>query len=444
MATQTPAAVDSSRRLRRVLAAATALVTLALSAPLVFLIPPGEAPDEPAHLAYVDHLLRERSLPAVSEAGPDGYESYQPPLAYVAMAASAAAAGHRAIDYPFARDPAFTFGGAVRRMILQPEPSARVERALAAVRAARSANLLWGAIASGATLLLCLRLASGPWIALAAGAPFCVAPQLLFASATATNDALLVALAALTLAALARVLSSVGSAASAAAASTSAGLALGVKASAAVLAPAVLLTAIALAVRRRGRSAAALVIPGLALTLTWVALNLARSGAAIPVPTAWESVHVGTLARLVSEPWWIVQVWVGFWAKLGWFNVPLPMAAYLLFVPATVLAAVGVATPFTRAHPESRERAVLAALTFVVAANLALLVVYLLTVDWQPQGRYLLPSLPALAGLATAGLDSLRSRFALLGSRLPALAAVSLMLALAGAVLTLRQSALVY
>ena len=439
MATADAIAGEEHHRARRLLPIAAAVITLLLAAPLVLLIPPGEAPDEPAHLAYVDHLLRERVLPPLSDARVDGYESFQPPLAYAAMAGSAATAGHEAIGYPFERDPRFRFGGPVRRMFLAPPASPDADRALAAVRAARSANLLWGAIASGATFLLALRIASSAWLAIAAAAPFCLAPQLLFASATATNDALLSALSALALAALARALAA-GSAASSSAVSTGAGLALGAKASAAALAPAILLAAVVFAFRRRWLRLSALLLPGLLLTAGWLALNLARAGTPFPhVPTGWAGAQAGTLARLVAEPWWVVQVWVGFWAKLGWFNVPLPMAAYLMFVPATLLAAAGVATLVGR-----RPSLLAGALALVVVANAALLVVYLLTVDWQPQGRYLLPSLPALAGLATLGLESMRSRSGRVARHLPALAAISLALALAGVLLTLRQAAAVY
>ncbi|MGH9456887.1 MAG: DUF2142 domain-containing protein [Thermoanaerobaculia bacterium] len=399
-----------------------ALLTLAFAAPLVWLVPPGEAPDEPAHLAYVDHLLRHGELPPV---GPnEGYENYQPPLAYLAMAAGVAVSGHASIDYPFVRDPSFQFAGPKKRMFLP------VDDDPGAVHSARAANLLGGAIASAATFLLCLRLASSAWIAVAAAAPFCLAPQLLFASATATNDALLAALSALALLTLARVLEA-ASGPAAAGASASAGLAFGAKASAAALAPAIVFAGIVLALRRRWREVGFLLVPAAVLTTGWVTLNLARAGTIVPrLPTGWESAHAGTLARLMTEPWWIVQVWVGFWAKLGWFNVPLPMAAYLLFVPATMLAAAGLTACLSRRDA--------AALALVVVANAALLVVYLLTVDWQPQGRYLLPSLPALAGLATIGLERVRPR------RDRAFAIALLAFALAAAILTLRQAAIVY
>src|SRR5437762_12724461 len=49
-------------------------------------VPPWEAPDEPAHFAYAAHLLDARALPRmVVGAGPT--EAHQPPLYYLLAAA---------------------------------------------------------------------------------------------------------------------------------------------------------------------------------------------------------------------------------------------------------------------------------------------------------------------------------------------------------------------
>jgi hypothetical protein len=82
------------------------------------------------------------------------------------------------------------------------------------------------------------------------------------------------------------------------------------------------------------------------------------------------------------------------------------------------------------------------ALVHRVGANLLLVVVYLVRIDWQPQGRYLFPALPALAGLAAPGLrriadDPRWPRFLMLGL-LPLLLASALGLALLGISAILR------
>lgn len=416
------------------LAVVAGLLAAALAAPLVFLVPPGEAPDEPAHLAYVDHVARTGTLPR--EGSLDrrfDYERFQPPLAYLGMAAAVRLAGHHGVTYPFAPDPAFRFSGDGARAFLTPPKSAAVREGRIAVRAARAANLPWGALCAAATLLLCLRLVGDPWLAVAAAAPFALAPQLLFAAGTANNDALLAVCTAAALLGLAALLGDEPRPAPAVGASAAAGLAVGVKASAAALAPAVGVAAVVLAARRRWRILAALAIPGAVLAVVFAWLSVARTGTVMPsLPSGWGGATAGTLSRLVAEPWWAVQVWVGLWAKLGWFNLPLPRLAYIAFAPPTLLAGVGAATLLVKA----RRSGVVALLAATVAANLGLLLLYMLRVDWQPQGRYLLPSLPALAGLAAAGLAALDARWP---GRLPkrALACAAVTLAVGMAVLTL-------
>jgi len=51
-------------------------------------------------------------------------------------------------------------------------------------------------------------------------------------------------------------------------------------------------------------------------------------------------------------------------------------------------------------------------LVAVVVTNIITLVAFMARVDWQPQGRYLLPSIVAAAGLCTLGLDRFRDTLA--------------------------------
>ena len=57
------------------------------------------------------------------------------------------------------------------------------------------------------------------------------------------------------------------------------------------------------------------------------------------VPPSWGG-GGGSPGALITEPGWLVTLWLGTWAKLGWFNVhlPIPLYAWFLF-PATALAA---------------------------------------------------------------------------------------------------------
>ncbi len=53
----------------------------------VFLVPPGEAPDEPAHVAYADFVAKNLELPYQYEAETRRPEGHQPPLYYMVCAA---------------------------------------------------------------------------------------------------------------------------------------------------------------------------------------------------------------------------------------------------------------------------------------------------------------------------------------------------------------------
>jgi 4-amino-4-deoxy-L-arabinose transferase-like glycosyltransferase len=70
---------------KRGLAALLALY-LALAAGFAAVTPFGRAPDETAHALYVEHLVRERSLPVLRREQRGAYEFHQPPLYYLLAA----------------------------------------------------------------------------------------------------------------------------------------------------------------------------------------------------------------------------------------------------------------------------------------------------------------------------------------------------------------------
>ena len=154
-----------------------------LGSAYAWLVPVGEAPDEPAHLAVVDHLVRERALPSVQpDAGPLAYESYQPPLDYLVSAGLLQAFHGRAVEYPFVASPDLDFHRPGSRAFLPHTGSGEQARA---IRWLRIARLFWGAL----TVFFVCRTArlvtsSGTDRAIYAVAPFVFCPQLLFNAAT--------------------------------------------------------------------------------------------------------------------------------------------------------------------------------------------------------------------------------------------------------------------
>lgn len=364
------------------------LLAAALAALLAWVMPLGEAPDELAHLRYAESLAAGR-LPVLAARGAEGYEAHQPPLGYLLPAMVIATAG--GIDVRPLANPSLDFHRAGSRAFVPPFAG---ERDRLVLRLARTTQVVWTALAVWAGL----RLGGGSrW-----ATPFLLAPQLLVVGAALNNDAALVALASCALLMLVRFVETGHGA-------VASGLlvvaALFVKGSALFL---LVPVGVAVALAPPFTTAARRIAPSprfvlLAITAAgvsaWLAFNLARFGTVLPpIPTAR---HVATAWELVAEPRWLGGLFRSFWAKFGWLNTPMPWPFYLWFAAASLLAVVGALRSRGAAS-----RVLLAA----VVANFGLVVAFLLTVDLQPQGRYLLPSLTAIAALATVAVPASRAR----------------------------------
>jgi hypothetical protein len=92
-----------------------------------------------------------------------------------------------------------------------------------------------------------------------------------------------------------------------------------------------------------------------------------------------------------------------FVGNFGWMNVGLPGWMYALYVALWLVAAFGLVWEWRRGLLDVRAVVTLV-LTFV---SMYAVVVYMNLTFRQPQGRYLFPALPAVAGLAGLGLASL-------------------------------------
>jgi hypothetical protein len=369
-----------------------------LGSAYTWVVPVGEAPDEAAHLAYIDHVIGERDLPRPDPAaGPLAYESYQPPLDYLVSAGLLALIHGRPVDYPFVADPNLDFHRAGSRAF-RPQPGAEDEAW--AVRKLRLARLFWGVL----TVIFVVQTArlvaaSGTEWAICAAAPFVLCPQFLFNSATVNNDSAVTALSSAALFGLCHLVLRRKAPGTGAAA----GLALWSKISGLFLALPLLLVSAVLLRERRRRMAAGLLLPFSALAAGWIAFTQVRSSPLLSGLDAATAAAPG-LDRLIAEPAWPLSVWVSFWGKFGWLNLRLPAPVYLFFLPPTALVLWGAWLALRGTRSELR------VLLVAVAANVALLVAYLAGGGWQLQGRYLFPSLAALAGLSAAGLADLGPR----------------------------------
>lgn len=358
--------------------------------------PLGEAPDEPAHLEYLRVLEDNLSPPQVPERpGERSYEFHQPPLAYAA-AAVAMGGWPRSSRPELRRSTTFDLG--------QP-PQRYVEGSTPGWWPPRVANAAWALLFVPA-LWLCATTQRGPHPAAGGATAFLLlllSPQLVFAFATFSNDTATIALSTLSFALLLRA-EAAESRVDFVLAVLVGGLALWAKLTAAFL----VFPFLVVGARQFPRRVAALAA-GLWTSLL-AGLLLYQSSRGIPlghaVPPTWQ-LEGGSALALVTEPGWIATLWLGTWAKLGWFNVHLPPSAYLWFLVPTAAMAVGAWVTVRTRGAEGRVGAS-ASLAAVVGA-VVLLLVYMVRADWQPQGRLLLPAIGPACVLASRGFAQVGS-----------------------------------
>jgi hypothetical protein len=381
------------------------LCFLSITLSMIVVVPPGEAPDEPAHIHYIDHVLEHRGLPpAYGGTKKSTYEAHQPPLFYLVTAAFLRVTGTGPVDYPFMSDPDFEFAGDGRRAFLDQMRGGNNKRTARTVMLARLPNAVLGLFSVWAVIFLVERLRRDVGIGVAATVCFTLFPQFLFSSATVTNDTGLSAMSAIaTMSLVCSIVDDPKRTRWAIMASVSTGLALWMKASGLCLFPGLLIVAILSVRRSQWKAALWFLAPAGGLGIGWFLFNYVRFGKWTPaLPTGWNGEYVGALQRLLTEPWWLVSTWGSFWAKFGWFNLPMPKLTYLVFLLPTAMVVVGIVAMASR---RDFKYGVLPVLLSILGTNVVLYVVYLVSADWQPQGRYLFPSIAALAAFAAVGFD---------------------------------------
>lgn len=169
-----------------------------------------EVPDEPAHYAYVEHIVRTGTLPVRENTVGDQY--HQPPLYY--LLGSLAVGGLELDEYAVAKpNDYFMWRAEEERLGLEPNVAVHTldERppytgTVLAVHILRFISSLCGLIAVVVAYLLTRTvLYDRPWLAVGAAAFTAFTPQFLFVSAGAGNDGPAIALGSLLILELVRI-----------------------------------------------------------------------------------------------------------------------------------------------------------------------------------------------------------------------------------------------
>jgi hypothetical protein len=381
--------------------------------------PPLQAPDEAAHLAYVNYLVESRSLPnQLDDANAVHGEGHQHPLYYIAAALLAGVTNSASTIQILEHMPeASRMEAAVTSKISFESQQDRVSFYLL-----RS----FGALLLGLLVIQIGRLAiafrvNPAWPVLFA----CTLPQLLFIGSAINNDVLAALLSATAILSLVQFLQNRvenvrNSFLQITYCGAWAGAAFLTKKSALILLPAGLLVMLVLLTSTKAREVPGAKSPSTAVPLLcffagWLILAvplLIRNQFLYGDPLAtW--VEAYTLNHLQTErslftPYFLSDFPMGvmssFVGNFGWLNVQLPMrlvALYLLLIAPGLIASLrGL-----------RSSLVLSYLWVVIILSLSALVFYNLSYT-QAQGRLLFPAIAAIACAWGYGMEALlRSEF---------------------------------
>jgi 4-amino-4-deoxy-L-arabinose transferase-like glycosyltransferase len=388
--------------------------------------PAWEAPDEPAHYLYAQHLVLHSSLPPPGPPMPkpfysggfvtSSYEWFQPPLYYALLAPQLALVDRlkpRSLPQGFpAVNPEFP--AEVNLFEASPAPSLRERLSPPALRAARLFSVLLGLGTLLAIYRLALLVAPGDQVvALTATGLAAFIPQFTFMGGYVTNDNLANLMSAICLLACLTLLRGDKAPAPGRA------LALGLVVSLALWTKLSLLYTLLLGLLcllwRLGQHRSLktwLLETGLFVA---AALGPLLLGLLFLPGLEERLLHYQTTLRVnpyhASLRFFVQRVVpltdATFWGRFGWVNVAIPEWIVLGLDLIALIGLAGSLRLFVRGGQEVRLSLALLWLTCglvlfgFVRFNLA---------ELQPQGRLLFPALPALATLVSIGLAALAGR----------------------------------
>jgi hypothetical protein len=426
---------------RRLSPALLIVTFLALGALYSLITPVFETPDEVWHFAHVRYIAQHRDLPVQgANQGEESaqQEASQPPLYYVLASplvgiVDTSDFAEVARANPFAALGQPHSDGNKNAVVPSPSTFPWYGTALA-VHLTRLLSVLFSAITVAAAYAAGLTIFTGrqapPGIAfppvlfaLATAALVAFNPQFAFISASVSNDSLMTALGALTLAIVASMVSApaLPSRRRLALLGVLAGLAALCKLSGLLVACFVLAALLVVALLHRTErpasatlrwlAGATIIVGGLAMLIAgwWYIRNLLLYGdlTGLSAMLQWVGTRTMSLADIAGESQGLE---LSFWGVFGWFNVLMDQGVYRVLQAVDRLALIGLAAwaalRMAQRTTVSVNARALAAAALWLAVVLAGLARWTATTPGT-QGRLLFPAISAVAALLVTGLATL-------------------------------------
>lgn len=400
-------------------------------------VPMWEAPDESGHFPYILHLIRHHQLPDQRPGGKTVGEGHQPPLYYLIGAVAISWVDTSGLSLMHRSNPDFIWKGKgtdVNAAIHGSIETFPYQGTSLAMHLVRFLSVLMGAATVTSTYGIAQTLFPEQQ-SLAVGAALINAtiPQFLFLSGVVNNDNLVIALSALSLWVMVKILQEGNTRRRSLILGATLGLALISKGSALQLLP---LAGYAILFARGERSVRAslvylawMLVPALVLSGWWFARNwvLYADPLGLQLFLSTHPPFEGSdFTQWSTWRFFLQKMHTSFWAQFGWMNILLEPVIYRLLQGWYILVLIGLVlrgVRYTHSRKTAPHPTAFMLLWLSIGAAWAWVISYSITLGgfgWQ--GRYLFPALPAFSVLSALGLSRLvPQRWATLGAAVIAL-----------------------
>lgn len=368
------------------------------------LIPPFESPDEPAHMVYVNFLIKNHRLPQSYEEAPG--EAHQPPLYYVLAAGLAASGGLGPAPIHLVKNPRFWwYGGREEpRFVHNPDEFPPLSGSLRTLHVLRIFSVFFGALTILAVFFLARYGGLPRDTAFFAAGLTAFIPQFCFIMGNLNNDAAVSFFSTAALAMMTAALNERQRTIFWILSGLLAGGAILSKLSALALIPAGVLTLVLAAARPRAW--AAWLIPVASCSLPIFIRNTIYFGDPLAHQAVLNYFHATVSHKSLLDPFFLREfprdLFQSFWGLFGWMSFRLPPGYYVAWLLVCLWGFWGLLRLAKRGNlPFGWKVSLL--WSFVFFSQLAQIIIYNLDVT-QVQGRFLFPVIGVIASVLAVGI----------------------------------------